>query len=92
MYNLGVIKSFKEDKDEEEEHLAPADSAALPVIDSVPSADEMKPFKTDESAATPPPPRSPQTIVPLSMTHLRRARMTVRPQTSLSASTKARII
>ncbi|GKD69286.1 reverse transcriptase domain-containing protein, partial [Tanacetum coccineum] len=87
-----VIKSFKEDKDEEEEHLAPVDSVALPVIDSVPSAEETEPFETDESSNTPPPPISPQTIVPLSMTRLRGARMTVRPQTSLSASTKASIV
>ncbi|GKG45514.1 hypothetical protein Tco_0495592, partial [Tanacetum coccineum] len=44
--------------EDEEEHLAPADSAALPIIDPIPLAEETKPFKTDESAATPPPPRS----------------------------------
>nr|GFB52543.1 hypothetical protein [Tanacetum cinerariifolium] len=38
-----------EDVDEEDEHLALADSAALPVIDPVPSAKETKPFETDES-------------------------------------------
>ncbi|GJU54460.1 hypothetical protein Tco_1228174 [Tanacetum coccineum] len=43
--------------DEEEEHPAPADSkaVALPAIDQAPSAEETKPFETDESAATPPP-------------------------------------
>ncbi|GKA17700.1 hypothetical protein Tco_0697537 [Tanacetum coccineum] len=43
--------------DEEEEHLAPADSVvvALPATDQAPSAEETKPFETDESAATPPP-------------------------------------
>ncbi|GJT28050.1 hypothetical protein Tco_0908325 [Tanacetum coccineum] len=42
---------------EEEEHLAPADSTAvaLPAVDQPPSAEETKPFETDESAATPPP-------------------------------------
>ncbi|GJX61506.1 hypothetical protein Tco_0294406 [Tanacetum coccineum] len=41
---------------EEEDHLAPADSTAvaLPAVHA-PSAEETKPFKTDESAATPPP-------------------------------------
>ncbi|GKE68357.1 hypothetical protein Tco_1526429, partial [Tanacetum coccineum] len=60
--------------------------------DSVSSAEETKPFETDEFAATPPPPRSPQTNVPLSMTRLCRAWMTVRPQTPLSASTEALIV
>ncbi|GKE68735.1 hypothetical protein Tco_1526807 [Tanacetum coccineum] len=78
-------------EEEEEEHLAPTNST-LPAIDSVPSVKETKPFETDESAATPPPPISPQTIVPSSMTRLRRARMTVRPQTSLSASIEALIV
>ncbi|GJZ49634.1 hypothetical protein Tco_0603824 [Tanacetum coccineum] len=42
---------------EEEEHLAPADSVvvALPAIDQAPSAKETEPVETDESAATPPP-------------------------------------
>ncbi|GKC73268.1 hypothetical protein Tco_1119151 [Tanacetum coccineum] len=46
-----------EEDEEEEEHLAPADSiiVALPAVDHAPSAEETKPFKTDESAATPPP-------------------------------------
>ncbi|GKE68395.1 hypothetical protein Tco_1526467 [Tanacetum coccineum] len=43
--------------DEEVEHPTPADSTAvaLPAIDQAPSAEETEPFKTDESAATPPP-------------------------------------
>ncbi|GJR23377.1 hypothetical protein Tco_0971904 [Tanacetum coccineum] len=46
-----------EGEEEEEEHLAPADSiaVALPAVDHAPSAEETKPFETDESAATPPP-------------------------------------
>ncbi|GJZ28187.1 hypothetical protein Tco_0572834, partial [Tanacetum coccineum] len=46
-----------DDDEEEEEHLAPADSVvvALPATDQAPSAEETKPFETDESAATPPP-------------------------------------
>ncbi|GKE63154.1 hypothetical protein Tco_1513521 [Tanacetum coccineum] len=45
------------DDEEEEEHPAPADSitVALPAIDQASSAEETKPFETDESAATPPP-------------------------------------
>ncbi|GKF35794.1 hypothetical protein Tco_0112552 [Tanacetum coccineum] len=43
--------------EEEEEHPAPADSivVALPVVDHALSAEETESFKTDESAATPPP-------------------------------------
>ncbi|GKC29451.1 hypothetical protein Tco_1036745 [Tanacetum coccineum] len=43
--------------DDEEEHLAPADSVvvALPATDQAPSAEEIEPFETDESATTPPP-------------------------------------
>ncbi|GJW35734.1 hypothetical protein Tco_0058654 [Tanacetum coccineum] len=46
-----------EGDEEEEEHPAPADSTvvALPAVDQAPSAEETEPFKTDESAATPPP-------------------------------------
>ncbi|GKE76248.1 hypothetical protein Tco_1542368, partial [Tanacetum coccineum] len=48
---------IKADDDEEEEHPAPADSlvVALPATDQAPSAEETEPFKTDDSAATPPP-------------------------------------
>ncbi|GKG32440.1 hypothetical protein Tco_0429950, partial [Tanacetum coccineum] len=48
-------------------------------------------FETDESAATPPPPRSPQTVIPLSKTRICRARISVRPHTPPSPSTKVRI-
>nr|GEX09923.1 hypothetical protein [Tanacetum cinerariifolium] len=43
--------------EEEEEHLAPADSVvvASTAADQAPSAEETEPFETDESAATPPP-------------------------------------
>nr|GEW73451.1 hypothetical protein [Tanacetum cinerariifolium] len=45
------------DEEEEEEHPAPADSVvfAPTVADQAPFAKETEPFKTDESAATPPP-------------------------------------
>ncbi|GKG52904.1 hypothetical protein Tco_0550016, partial [Tanacetum coccineum] len=46
-----------DDDEEEEEHLTPADSVviALPATDQAPFVEETEPFKTDESAATPPP-------------------------------------
>ncbi|GKC38736.1 hypothetical protein Tco_1051120, partial [Tanacetum coccineum] len=34
------------------------------VIDHVPLVEETEPFETDESAPTPPPPRSPRTKIP----------------------------
>ncbi|GJV13011.1 hypothetical protein Tco_1354552, partial [Tanacetum coccineum] len=48
---------IKADEEEEEEHLAPTNSVvvALQATDQAPSAEETKPFETDESAATPPP-------------------------------------
>ncbi|GJY66025.1 putative reverse transcriptase domain-containing protein [Tanacetum coccineum] len=57
-----AIDEEEESSDDDEEHLALADSA-LPVPDSVPLSKETEPFETDESAATPPPPRSPHTII-----------------------------
>nr|GFC29086.1 hypothetical protein [Tanacetum cinerariifolium] len=46
-----------DEEEEEKEHLAPADSVfvAPTAVDQAPSAEEMEPFETDESAATPPP-------------------------------------
>ncbi|GJS41977.1 hypothetical protein Tco_0567020 [Tanacetum coccineum] len=76
--------------EEEEEHLALADFT-LSVPDSAPSAKKTEPFETDESTATPPPPRSPHTVIPLSQTGLRRAWKTVRPQPPMAASTKVLI-
>ncbi|GJS10491.1 hypothetical protein Tco_0367287 [Tanacetum coccineum] len=40
-------------KDEEEEHLALADSSIVPVVDPIPSARDTEAFETDESAPTP---------------------------------------
>ncbi|GKD07740.1 hypothetical protein Tco_1187425 [Tanacetum coccineum] len=64
------------DDDEEEEHLAPADSTAIasPDVDPVPSAEETESFETNESAATPPPPPAYRTT----------SRMSVRTQTPIS--------
>ncbi|GJQ95709.1 hypothetical protein Tco_0006848 [Tanacetum coccineum] len=78
----------EEDNEEEEEHLAPANSSAIPIVDLVPSAGDTKAFETNESAPTP---RSPQTIVPFAQTRLRRARKTVRLEPHTSASMEARI-
>ncbi|GKD70581.1 hypothetical protein Tco_1324671 [Tanacetum coccineum] len=55
--------SEDEDDDDEEEHLAPADFSVVPVVDPVPSARDTDAFETDESAPTPPSPRSPQIIL-----------------------------
>ncbi|GKA00740.1 hypothetical protein Tco_0673405 [Tanacetum coccineum] len=63
-----------EDDDEEEDHIALADSSAIPVVDPVPSVGNTKAFETDESAPTP---KSPQTKVPFTQTHLRRAQKTI---------------
>ncbi|GJZ43263.1 hypothetical protein Tco_0590518 [Tanacetum coccineum] len=57
-------------EEEEEEHLAPADSVVAPVVDHVPSSEETEPFKTDESAATPPSPPAYRTT----------ARISIRPE------------
>ncbi|GKF52887.1 hypothetical protein Tco_0159797, partial [Tanacetum coccineum] len=47
----------EEEEEKEEEHPAPADSTtvALPAVDQAPSAEETKPFETNESATTQPP-------------------------------------
>ncbi|GJW53290.1 hypothetical protein Tco_0097375 [Tanacetum coccineum] len=64
----------EEDEDkEEEEHLAPTDLAAIAfLVDQDPSDEETEPFKTDESAATPPSPPHP--------TYRVMARISIRPQ------------
>nr|GEV37517.1 hypothetical protein [Tanacetum cinerariifolium] len=42
----------EDDDDEEEDHLSSTDSSALPVIDIVPSAEDIKAFETDEARKT----------------------------------------
>ncbi|GKF27277.1 hypothetical protein Tco_0083171, partial [Tanacetum coccineum] len=74
--------------EDEEEHLAPADSSAIPVVDPVPSVGDTEAFETDESAPTP---RPPQIRIPFAQTRLCRARKTVRPGPPMSASMEARI-
>ncbi|GJY65618.1 hypothetical protein Tco_0467856 [Tanacetum coccineum] len=59
-FEIYLIKAFsliKADDEEEKEHPALADSTAvaLPAIDQAPSAEEIEPFETNESVATPPP-------------------------------------
>ncbi|GKE83981.1 hypothetical protein Tco_1557723 [Tanacetum coccineum] len=73
----------------EVEHLAPADSSVIPVVDHVPLAGDTEAFETDESAPTP---RSPQTRVPFSQTRLCRAQKTVRLEPPMSVSMKAGIV
>ncbi|GKA29354.1 hypothetical protein Tco_0715599 [Tanacetum coccineum] len=64
-----------EDEDPEEdpskEH-DPKDEGAKE-DESFEDSDETEPFEENETAATPPPPRSPQTRIPFSQTRLRRA-------------------
>ncbi|GJU88706.1 hypothetical protein Tco_1301129 [Tanacetum coccineum] len=78
----------EDDHKEDEEHLALADSSAVPVVDLVPSAGDTKSFETDESAPTP---RSPQTKVPFAQTCLRKVWKTVRLEPPMSPSMEARI-
>ncbi|GJZ00364.1 putative reverse transcriptase domain-containing protein [Tanacetum coccineum] len=54
-------------------------------------SDETEPFKENETAATPPPPRSPQTRIPFSQTRLHRAWKTVRLEPPMTVSMEARI-
>ncbi|GJV64450.1 hypothetical protein Tco_1475278 [Tanacetum coccineum] len=82
-----------EDEDPEEdpskEH-EPEDEGAKE-DESSEDSDETEPFEENETAATPPPPRSPQTRIPFSQTRLRRARKTVRLEPPMPASMEARI-
>nr|GEU44097.1 putative reverse transcriptase domain-containing protein [Tanacetum cinerariifolium] len=76
----------EEDDEEEEEHLAPADSSVVPIVDAVLPAGDTEVLEDDEPTPTP---GSPHIIIPLSQTCLRRARKTVRPEPSMSASIEA---
>ncbi|GJW22288.1 hypothetical protein Tco_0032910 [Tanacetum coccineum] len=46
---------FENDNEEKEEHLAPADSSAIPVVDPIPSARDTNAFETNEATPTPVP-------------------------------------
>nr|GEX71622.1 putative reverse transcriptase domain-containing protein [Tanacetum cinerariifolium] len=76
----------EEDDDEEEEHLALADPSDVPIVDPVLPAGYTEALEADEPTPTP---KSPHSIIPLSQIRLRRARKTVRPEPSMSASMEA---
>nr|GEW65520.1 hypothetical protein [Tanacetum cinerariifolium] len=76
---------FEEDDEEEEEHSAPAESSAVPIGDLVLLAGETEALETDESTHAPGSPIS----IPFSQTRLHRARKTVRPEPTMSASMEA---
>nr|GEU44657.1 retrovirus-related Pol polyprotein from transposon 17.6 [Tanacetum cinerariifolium] len=76
---------FEEDNDKEEEHLAPTDSSAVPIVDHVLPAGDAEALEADEPTHAPGSPIS----IPLSQTRLRRARKTVRPEPPMSASMEA---
>nr|GEZ87824.1 hypothetical protein [Tanacetum cinerariifolium] len=73
---------FKDEEDDEEEHLASVDSSAVPIVDLVLPARDIEALEADEPT---PIPRS-SIIIPLSQTRPCRARKTVRPEPSMSAS------
>nr|GEY98624.1 hypothetical protein [Tanacetum cinerariifolium] len=80
-------KPFEDEEDDEKkEHLAPADSFAVPIVDPVLPVGDTEVFEADEPTPTH---GSPHTIIPFSQTRLRRARKTVRLKPSMSASIKA---
>nr|GEV02653.1 putative ribonuclease H-like domain-containing protein [Tanacetum cinerariifolium] len=71
--------------EEEEEHPASADSSVVPIVDHVLPVGVAEALKADEPTHAPGSP----IIIPLSLTHLRRARKTVRPEPPMSASMEA---
>nr|GEU83564.1 hypothetical protein [Tanacetum cinerariifolium] len=76
---------LEEDDEEEEEHLAPADSSAIPIVDHVLPARETEALEADEPTHAP---GSPISIL-LFQTRLRRSRKTFRPEPPMSASMEA---
>ncbi|GKD21397.1 hypothetical protein Tco_1223100 [Tanacetum coccineum] len=75
-----------EDDDKEEEHLAPADSSTIPVVNLVPSVWDTEVFETDESV---PAPRSPQIRIPFAQTCLYRTHKTFKLEPPMSPSIEA---
>nr|GEW54914.1 putative reverse transcriptase domain-containing protein [Tanacetum cinerariifolium] len=71
--------------EEEEEHLAPADSSAVPIVDPVLPAEDIEALEANEPTHAPVSP----IIIPLSQTRLRRAHKTIRPEPPMSASMEA---
>ncbi|GJS22740.1 hypothetical protein Tco_0451372 [Tanacetum coccineum] len=82
-----------EDEDPEEDHSEEHEPENEDAKEdkSFEDSDKTEPFEENETAATPPPPRSPQTRIPFSQTRLRRARKTVRLEPPMPASMEARI-
>nr|GEY55624.1 hypothetical protein [Tanacetum cinerariifolium] len=80
-----LLMEEMEDDEEEEEHPAPVDSPTVPIADLVLLARETKALEADEPTHAPGSPIS----IPLSQTHLRRARKTVGPEPPMSASMEA---
>ncbi|GJV31507.1 putative reverse transcriptase domain-containing protein [Tanacetum coccineum] len=56
-------------EEEEDKHLAPANFVVAPVVDHVPSSEEIELFETDESAATPPSPSASSLFIPPLVDH-----------------------
>nr|GEX61433.1 hypothetical protein [Tanacetum cinerariifolium] len=79
---------FEEDDEEEEEHPAPADSPTVPIVDLVLLAGETKALEADE------PTHAPGSLIsiPLSQTHLRRARKTVGPELPMAVEIRMRAL
>nr|GEU84228.1 hypothetical protein [Tanacetum cinerariifolium] len=75
----------EEDDEDEEEHLALVDSSAIPIVDPILPARDTEALEDDEPTHTP----GSSIIIPLSQTHLRRARKTVRPEPPMPASVEA---
>ncbi|GKE61696.1 hypothetical protein Tco_1512063, partial [Tanacetum coccineum] len=86
-------KDEDEDEDPEEDPSKEHEPEDEDAKEDEPSEDfdETEPFEENETAATRPPPRSPQTRVPFSQTCLPRARNTVRPEPPMPTSMEARI-
>nr|GEX76200.1 putative reverse transcriptase domain-containing protein [Tanacetum cinerariifolium] len=76
----------EEDDEGEEEHLAPANSSVVPIVNPVLPVGDTEALEANEPAPTP---RSPHTIILLSQTRLRRARKTVILEPPMSASIEA---
>nr|GFB95096.1 hypothetical protein [Tanacetum cinerariifolium] len=73
------------DDEDKEEHLAPADSSDVPIVDLVLPVGDTEALEADEPTHAPGSP----IIISLSQTRLRKARKTVRPEPPMSASMEA---
>nr|GEU63140.1 putative reverse transcriptase domain-containing protein [Tanacetum cinerariifolium] len=73
---------------EEEEHPAPADSSVVPIVDHVLPVGDVEALKADEPTHAPGSP----IIIPLSLTRLRRAQKTVRPEPPMAVGIRMRAL